>query len=112
MTIEVCDGFVHVSHSRSARDMSEVEEVIEKIDAALDQCSQRRLVFDSRRSDRTPDEIQVRLWNWLVASRPERVATVVTSDMLAVSLKMTGLSKGVKLRAFDDEDTAARWVTK
>lgn len=102
--------YLFVTHGRSAHSVEELEEVIEAIESGLTGEGTRRLLFDSRGADRTSDEVQERLWTWLESAGLERVATLVTSDMLSISLKMTGLARGVKLRAFDDEREADQWL--
>jgi len=101
---------VFVSHGRSAHSIEELEQVIRALESGLASEGARRLMFDSRGADRTSDEVQERLWAWLESAGLDRVATLVSSDMLSISLKMTGLARGVKLRAFDDEAQADRWL--
>ncbi len=108
--VELASDHVRVWHGRSARDVDEVEAVIACIDAALADAGTRCLLMDSRDSDRTPAEVQARLWTWLEQSGLERVATLIQNELLGVRVRMQGLTKGVKLRAFTSEAEALAWL--
>lgn len=108
--IELAAGYVRVWHGRSARNVAEVEEVIACIDGALADARARRLLMDSRDSDRTPAEVQSRLWTWLEQAELQRVATLIRNEMLGVSVQMQGLSRRVKVRAFGSEAKAIEWL--
>jgi len=109
--LRVSESYVRVWHRRSARDLAEVEEVIDAIEDALADALHRRLLLDSRDSDRTPEEVQTRLWAWLSQANLDRVATLIRNEMLGVSVQMQGLSRAVKVRAFGSETKAIEWLS-
>lgn len=105
------DGFLEVWHRRAASDVAEMDVIIDAIETALSDHDVRRVMFDSRESEYTPSDVQQRIWDWLQAGEGfERVATLVESELLAVSVRMTGMGKGVKIKAFAERTEAARWL--
>jgi hypothetical protein len=109
--IEVLDGYVKVWHSRPADDVAELELILGGIDDALKEQGLDRVMFDSRESEYRGGDVQTRMWEWL-SHHPvlKRVATLVTSELLATSVNMTGVSKSVKIKAFADEVKAVSWL--
>jgi hypothetical protein len=106
-------GFLEVWHRRAAKDVAEMDFIIDAIESALDSHGVRRLMFDSRESEYTPSEVQQRIWEWLQAGKGfERVATLVEAELLAVSVRMTGMGKGVKIKAFADRAEARQWLVE
>ncbi|MCH2110197.1 MAG: hypothetical protein MK135_12785 [Polyangiaceae bacterium] len=110
MQLEARDGYLLVTHRRSARSLQELDHVLQAIDRLLRLKELDALLFDSRQSDYTPPDIQTALWAWLKKRRFRKVAVLVKSSNLAVSLRMTGLSEGVNMRAFDSELGAVKWL--
>ena len=111
--IEISGGIVSCWHGRSAQSVAEVNQVLSSIDDALDESGISLLLFDSREADRTPEEVQGRIWSWLTnASNIRKVATVMKSEMLATSVRMTGIGKGVRIKAFHDEAEARTWLVE
>ena len=104
-------GFVRVWHGRAANNLAELDEVMKGVDAALEESGSRAVLFDSRESGYTPQDVQDALWGWLERSELRRVATLVQSENLAVSVRMTGLVRKVPIRAFADENAARAWLT-
>ena len=113
MLIEHAPGFLRVWHRRAARDVPELEAVLAAIDTALESNSLTRLMFDSRESEYQGGEVQTRMWDWL-QSHPvlTHVATLVKSELLATSVNMTGVSKGLRIKAFHDLNSAADWLRR
>jgi hypothetical protein len=110
-SVESREGYVHVWHGRAARDVEEWEGLRVVVEGELPERG-ARLLFDSRDSDQTPSDVQAAIWNWLqTCSSLERVATLVQSSNLAVSVRMQGIAKGVRIRAFAEEDEAVGWLT-
>jgi hypothetical protein len=101
---------VFVWHGRAAKDLDELRLVLDAIDRALAESGRRRLLFDSRDSDYTPPDVQKALWAWLDEAPLDRIATLVRSENLAVSVRMTGISMGIRIRAFHDATEAVRWL--
>jgi len=103
--------FLRVWHGRSASSLDELLEVLDAIDATLASRSLTRVMFDSRDAEYTEGEVQSRMWAWLTEHLVlDRVATLVTSPRLAVSVGLTGMSRGVKIKAFHIESEAAAWL--
>ncbi len=113
MTVDVCEGYLRVWHRRPATDLAELHTVLSAIDEDLAREQLACVLFDSRESKYQAGEVQTEMWRWLTEHKMLRkVATVVESEMLAASVTMTGLSKGVKIKAFHDEATAATWLRR
>lgn len=110
--IRIATDFVHVWHQRAAQNEAELREVISTLERALRRSRRRKILFDSRDSDVTPPDIQSLFWEWLEGAKLQKIATLVTSKNLAVSVRMTGVSRGVNLRAFDSESAATRWLSQ
>lgn len=111
LRIETTGGVVSVWHARSARNLSEADAILEAIDAALKTTGIPYLLFDSRDADRTPPEIQERIWGWLTEHRSlRRVATVMHSKDLAQNVRETGVGRGIRIKTFADEDAARAWL--
>lgn len=104
------DGYLRVWHGRAAKTVDEVEVVIAAIEEEMATTGFRDLLFDSRDSDRTPEDVQARLWAWLQNAGLRRVATLIRSEMLGVSVQMQGLTRSVRLRAFASEQKATAWL--
>ena len=112
VTIEHRGDYLHVYHARSARDLAELDEVIKALEAALAETGVTLILFDSRDSDTTPDDVGARLWEWLHEGPVSRVATLIKSEMLQISVQLKGLAQNVRLRAFDDEQEALEWLRR
>ena len=111
LRIEVGGGVVKVWHGRSARNRAETNTVLGAIDRALEESEIGLLLFDSRDADRTPAEVQDRIWQWLSRSTHIRkVATLLHCKELAANARATAIGHGVLLRAFHDEDEARDWL--
>jgi hypothetical protein len=108
--LECRDGYVHAWHGRAAQTAQELEAVLLSLDHMLRISRSTRLLFDSRESGYTPPELQEQLWTWLEQRGLDRVGTLVSSPQLAVSVRMTGLSKKVNIRAFVSESEADAWL--
>ena len=68
-------------------------------------------IADAGDDDMIPEDVQAAIWSWLQAhGQLKRVAALVQSSSLAVSLRMQGIAKGVRIRAFDNETEAEAWV--
>ena len=107
--VEQRDGYVRFWHGRPAANLEEWGVLRAAIDALLPEeggC----LVIDSRDSDYTPQDVQAAIWAWLEGSSMKRVAALVQSESLAVSLRMRSIAKGVQLKAFADEGEAEAWL--
>lgn len=113
LTITPMGGYLRIWHRRPARTRDELHQILSTIDGELATRKMTRLVFDSRESKYEAGDVQTDMWAWLT-SHPTltRVATLVESELLATSVNMTGLSKGVKIKAFHDEATAVGWVLR
>ncbi len=112
LRIDISGGVVKVWHARSARNDEEAEAILAAIDRALETSGIDLLMIDSRDADRTPPEVQARIWTWLTnSSRIRKVATLVQSAELATNVRATGVGHGVLIKAFHDEDEARRWLT-
>jgi hypothetical protein len=113
MRIENHEGFVKVWHNRPAQDIPELETILSSIDASLVTADTSCVLFDSRESEYRAGEVQARMWDWLQNhAQLQRVATLVTSELLATSVNMTGVSRAVKIKAFATEDEAIAWLHK
>jgi hypothetical protein len=113
LTISPMDGYLRIWHRRPARTREELRLILSTIDGELGAHGLTRLVFDSRESKYEAGDVQQDMWAWLTGHRElTRVATLVQSELLATSVNMTGLSKGVKIKAFHDEPTAVAWVLR
>lgn len=113
LTISPRSGYVRVWHRRSARDLAELEPVLKAMEAALLENGTTCLLFDSREANYQEGEVQARMWSWLQGcDLVKRVATLVESPMLAISVNMTGMTKGVSIKAFADEREAEVWLTR
>ena len=110
--IERRPGYVFVWHGRSAQDLDEATIVLDAMDAALEDWSADRLLFDSRTADATPPEVGKRIWGWLADHpRLRKVATLVESPERADRINTGLIGEGVRIRAFHDEAPAVRWLT-
>lgn len=112
LTIEPRENYLFIWHGRAARDAQELKPVLRGMAQMLMHNHVQRILFDSRDSDYTPPEVQTLLWNWLENAQLEKVGTLVESKNLAVSLRMTGLSKKIVMRAFDRMSTAEAWMSR
>ena len=109
--LRVLPKYLRVWHGRSASNLEELMEVLDAIDQALETHGVSRVMFDSRDADYSEGEVQSRMWAWLTGHPVlDRVATLVQSPRLAVSVGLTGMSKGVKIKAFHIESEAATWL--
>jgi hypothetical protein len=113
LTITPMGGYLRIWHRRPARTRDELHQILSTIDRELASRKMTRLVFDSRESKYEAGDVQTDMWAWLTGHRElTRVATLVESELLATSVNMTGLSKGVKIKAFHDETAAVTWVLR
>jgi hypothetical protein len=99
-----------VWHGRSAKTVDEARGVLDAIDRALHMYALDLLLFDSRDADETPQEVQAVIWEWLQRAKLKRMATLIRSDMKAVSLRMAALGKRLKIGTFADRDAALAWL--
>ena len=111
MRMQIREGYVHVWHRRAANDIAELDDVLAQIDAALRASDCKALMFDSRESEYRGGDVQDRMWAW-ITGHPfvTRIATLVESERLATSVNMTGLTVGLKIRAFHAESGAETWL--
>lgn len=112
LIIEPREKYLFIWHGRAARDAQELKPVLRGMDQMLIHNHVKRILFDSRDSNYTPPEVQTLLWNWLENAKLEKVGTLVDSKNLAVSLRMTGLSKKIVMRAFDRMSVAEAWMAR
>ncbi len=111
MRVETHADHLFVWHRRAAKDVAELELVLTAIDEALEGRDLRAVVFDSRESAYQGGEVQQRMWAWIESHpRLRKIATLVESERLATSVNMTGLSKGVKIKAFHQLSDARTWL--
>ena len=112
LKIYLRDGFVEVWHSKAAKTVEETDAIMGAIDEVLEKTGQSLLLFDSRESERTPPEVGKRIWAWLEGNpRLRRVATLLESENLAVSVRMSGIAHAVKIKAFHTRDDAVAFLT-
>jgi hypothetical protein len=111
LEVKVSGGVVAVWHGRSAANVEEGATVLAAIDAALARSGVEVLMFDSRDADRTPPEVQAQIWDWLTRHTGIRkVATLMHSKDLAKMVRVNAVGNGVRLKTFDDEGQARRWL--
>lgn len=111
VTVRWTGTYVRVWHRKNASNLEELEVVLTGIEDGLRANESGYLLFDSRDVEYTPGDVQQGIWDWL-ASHPTlvRVATLVESEALAVSVNMNGLGRRIPIRAFHDERSAAGWL--
>lgn len=113
VTLAVRTGYLQVTFSRSAQTMSEFEAVRSAVDLTLRMNRLRRVLFDVRVADKSPDEVRKKIWDWISVSGPfERVAFVTDNDMLVITINMTGVKSSRATRAFVDTTQAITWLSK
>lgn len=100
VTVTWTGAYVRVWHRQNASDLEELRLILTTIDGALQANATGYLLFDSRDVDYTPGDVQQGIWDWLAAhDKLVRIATLVESEALAVSVNMNGLGKRIPIRA-------------
>jgi hypothetical protein len=91
--------------------VAEADAILAAIDAELDRTGRQHLLIDSRASDRTPQEVQDHIWAWLAGHIGLRgVATVMQSAELAGTVRRVGVTRGIRIRTFNDDEAARIWL--
>jgi hypothetical protein len=105
------DGIARLWYARAAQNVRESMKILDAVDKHLFSTGVFRLLIDSRDADRTPPKVQSHIWIWLRDHTQLRmVATLMHSRELGRNVRSGGAERGVRIRAFDDEETALVWL--
>ena len=105
------EGFYVYTESTRVETLDEAKFVCQQLDAALLASGARAVLFDTRETVSPGDDVRNFMWDWVSrAENFDRAAIVVNSEMLRTQANMTALSRGAKLRSFNDFDIAVAWL--
>ncbi|MFK7987929.1 MAG: hypothetical protein AB8I08_18060 [Sandaracinaceae bacterium] len=83
------------------------------IDAALRKSGLFRVLWEARPAQVHPPEVRDHIWAWLERAEYLAVSSVmVNSEMLRVSVNLSRVASGVRLRAFDNRESAEGWLLR
>jgi hypothetical protein len=112
-TIELRDRYLRVAQFGTLPSLEAAVAMHQAIERVLERLELRRAMFDNRGTEPPAEDVRVAQWSWVTdAERFERVALLFKSDLTAVRVNMTSLSRRAHVKGFTDEAAAAAWLDK
>lgn len=113
--IEERNGYLFLVESGQLVSVREVGAYANALQALIMKTNIHRAVIDSRGEvGDPPPEVRAAMWDWLCATDRgfAKVAFVLASEMAIARVNMTALSRRAPVRAFDNIQTATRWLMR
>lgn len=105
--------YLYVRWAGRVADLSTAKLWLAEIDAALREAELFRVLWEARPARVHPPNVRDHIWEWLARAEYLAVSSViVNSEMLRVSVNLSRVASGVRLRAFDSIDAAEGWLKK
>lgn len=83
------------------------------IDDALRANNLFRILWEARPARVHGPEVRERIWGWMAQAEVVKVSSVVVnSELLRVSVNLSRVASGVRLRAFETVDDAETWLKR
>jgi hypothetical protein len=113
--IEERAGYLFVVEKGQLRDLADLRQYVQHMDAVIASTGIDRAIIDARGEvGSPPEEVRGAMWDWLCASTRgfSLVAFVLPSEMAVARVNMTALARRAPVRAFDSVQSAQRWLVR
>ncbi len=102
-----------VEQKGAPADIEEVRHFQQSVQREMSRLRTGHVLFDNRETSAVSVEVSEALNEWVQdAELFKRVALLLNSELMVVSINMGALAKRIAVRAFDDQQSAVLWVSR
>lgn len=105
--------YLYVRWAGQVADIGTAELWLAKVDDALREHDLFRILWEARPARVHPSDVRTHIWEWLGRAEFAAVSSVVVnSELLRVSVNLSRVASGVRLRAFETVEAAETWLSR